>query len=64
MHTDPENSGPRPARDVFLELLSEWRELAGRLLKEAEEYTRQKPAAGLAAAFLAGLVAGTFLRRR
>lgn len=64
MHADPENSGSRPARDVFLELLSEWRELAGRLLKEAEEYTREKPAAGLAAAFLAGFLTGSFLRRR
>jgi ElaB/YqjD/DUF883 family membrane-anchored ribosome-binding protein len=64
MQPDRENSGPRPARDVFAELLSEWRELAGRLLKEAENYTREKPAAGLAAAFLAGLLAGTLLRRR
>lgn len=64
MSQDPENSGARPARDVFLELLSEWRELAKRLLKEAEEYTREKPSAGLAAAFLAGFMAGSFLRRR
>jgi ElaB/YqjD/DUF883 family membrane-anchored ribosome-binding protein len=45
-------------------LLRDWRELLTRCVEEAERFTRERPSAGLAAAFVAGLLAGGFLRRR
>jgi ElaB/YqjD/DUF883 family membrane-anchored ribosome-binding protein len=57
---------PRPEKLVesFAGLLREWRELLSRGVDEAEQFTREKPAAGLSAAFFAGLLFGSLLRRR
>ena len=50
------------ARQTFSALLGDWRELLSKAVDEAETFTREKPAAGLTAAFLAGLVFGSFFR--
>ena len=52
------------AREAFSALLGDWRELLSKAVDEAETFTREKPAAGLTAAFVAGLVFGSFFRRR
>lgn len=51
-------------RETCFALFGEWRRLASRLLEEAEQFTREKPSAGLAGAFLAGFVLSSFFRRR
>jgi len=57
---------PRPERsgETLSALLGEWRRLLTRLVDEAEQFARERPSAGLTAAFLAGLLLGSFLRRR
>ena len=52
------------ARQAFSELLGDWRELLSKAVDEAEKFTREKPAAGLTAAFVVGLVVGSFFKRR
>lgn len=59
-----EGSDPAPPREALAALLRDWRELLARCVEEAERFTREKPSAGLAGAFVAGLLAGGFLRRR
>lgn len=60
------DAGPRPERrgDTLAGLLGEWRRILSCLVEEAEQFAREKPSAGLTAAFLAGLLLGSFLRRR
>ncbi len=63
-----EDNGDKPRSDRLLEtltgLLGEWREILSRCVDEAEKFTREKPAAGLSAAFFAGILFGSLLRRR
>ena len=59
-----EKSEPRITLETASKLLGDWRRLLLRGVEEAEEFTREKPSAGLTAAFLAGLVTGSFFRRR
>ena len=61
--SDEKSRGER-LRETFSALLGEWRQLASRLVEEAEQFTREKPAAGLAAAFVAGFVLNSLFRRR
>lgn len=44
-------------------LLSEWRDLCRRCLEEAEDFTRERPAASLAIAFFAGTFIVSLFRR-
>jgi len=46
------------------ELLADWRALLSRLADEAGEFTREKPKAGLLAAFCAGAFFASLFRRR
>ncbi len=55
---------PERLLDALSGLLGEWREVASRCVDEAERFTREKPTAGLAAAFLAGIFLSSLLRRR
>ena len=64
MSETAEKSDPGRALETASRLLGDWRHLLARGLEEAEEFTREKPTAGLAAAFIAGLVTGSFFRRR
>jgi hypothetical protein len=63
-----DDSGETPKPDPFSEsaakLLADWREILTRAVDEAETFTREKPAVGLIAAFLAGSFMGSFFRRR
>lgn len=63
-----EDSAEKPAPEDRCEaaskLISEWREILCRLVDEAEAFTREKPAVGLAAAFFAGSFLSSFFRRR
>lgn len=61
-----DESSPPPERrgDTWAGLLGEWRRILSRLVEEAEQFAREKPSAGLTAAFLTGLLLGSFLRRR
>ena len=59
-----EKSEPRITLETASRLFGDWRRLLVRGVEEAEEFTREKPTAGLAAAFLAGIVTGSFFRRR
>jgi hypothetical protein len=45
-------------------LWREWRELLSRLAEEAEDFTRERPRAGLLAAFFAGAFLSSIFRRR
>ena len=54
----------RDPDDPLNALLSEWRDLCRRCLDEAESFTRERPAAGLAIAFFAGTFFVSFFRRR
>lgn len=58
------NSEPKARLETASRLLTDWRHLLSRGVEEAETFTREKPVAGLAAAFLAGLLTGSFFRRR
>jgi hypothetical protein len=51
-------------RESAAELLADWRALLSRLADEAEEFTREKPKAGLLAAFCAGAFFASLFRRR
>ena len=51
-------------RDSAATLWREWRELVSRLAGEAEEFTRERPRAGLLAAFFAGAFLSSMFRRR
>jgi hypothetical protein len=53
-----------PLCDSASKLLSDWRELLCRLTDEAEKFTREKPAVGLAVAFFAGAFLSSIFRRR
>ena len=65
MKDDPAaKSDPDPRCDSAAKLLSEWREILCRLVDEAETFTREKPAVGLAAAFFAGTFLASFFRKR
>ncbi len=57
-------SGSDKARDTLSKILTDWRRLLTKCVDEAEEFTREKPGVGLAAAFFAGLFAGSLFRRR
>ncbi len=63
-----EGNGEKPASERKAEtlagLLAEWRQIVSRCVDEAERFTREKPAAGLSAAFFAGFILGSLLRRR
>ncbi len=52
------------ALETITGLLGEWREILSRCVDEAEKFTREKPAAGLSVAFLAGIFLASLLRRR
>jgi hypothetical protein len=58
--------GPSPGfdRESAEKLLGDWRELLSRLADEAREFTREKPGAGLIAAFFAGAFLSSLFRRR
>ena len=55
---------PERKSDAFSTLLGEWREVLTRAVDEAERFTRDRPVAGLGAAFVAGLVFGNLFRKR
>ena len=59
-----ETPAPDPFRESASKLLSDWREILCHAVDEAETFTREKPAVGLFAAFLAGTFLGSFFRRR
>ncbi len=59
-----DTADPTPPCNSASKLLSEWREILCKLVDEAESFTREKPAVGLAAAFLAGTFLGSFFRKR
>jgi ElaB/YqjD/DUF883 family membrane-anchored ribosome-binding protein len=60
-----DNSGSaREGRESLGSILKSWGEILSELVDEAEKFTREKPSAGLATAFLAGLVLGSIFRRR
>ncbi len=61
---NPQRSRSERAREAIAALAADWREIFSRCVDEAERFTRDKPAAGLAAAFLTGFVAASLLRRR
>ncbi len=61
---EAKSDGAAARRESFAALLREWREILSRAVEEAEEFTRQRPAAGLAASFVAGFVFGGIFRRR
>jgi len=64
MEGNGDNPRPEKLVETFAGLLGEWRELLSRGVDEAEKFTREKPAAGLSAAFFAGILFGSLLRRR
>jgi hypothetical protein len=64
MGQNSEDPSPDHPRESTSKLLSDWRELLSRLTEEAETFTREKPAMGLAAAFFAGVFVSSFFRRR
>ena len=51
-------------RKDFGELLGEWRAIFSNCVSETEKFTREKPSAGLALAFLAGTVVSSLWRKR
>jgi hypothetical protein len=59
-----EKPSPEERRESASKLISDWREILCRLVDEAEAFTREKPAVGLAAAFFAGTFLSSFFRRR
>jgi len=63
-----DDSAEKPSSDSRCEsaskLIAEWREILCRVVDEAETFTREKPAVGLAAAFVAGAFLSSFFRRR
>lgn len=59
-----EKPSPDGCRESASKLLSDWREILCRLVDEAETFTREKPAVGLSAAFVAGAFLSSFFRRR
>ena len=59
-----EKPSPEPLRESASKLLSDWRDILCRVVDEAETFTREKPAVGLSAAFLAGAFLSSFFRRR
>jgi hypothetical protein len=64
MKDSSDTPSPDPLPESASKLLSEWRELLCRLVDEAEKFTREKPAMGLAAAFLTGAFLSSLFRRR
>ena len=58
------NSEPKDTFDKASRLMTDWRKLLSRGVDEVEAFTREKPVAGLATAFLAGILTGSFFRRR
>lgn len=65
----PPNDLPREPRfrdpeDPLRALLSEWSAVCRQCLDEVEGFTRERPAAGLAIAFLAGTFFVSLFRRR
>jgi len=59
-----ETPSPDPSRESASKLLSDWREILCRAVDEIETFTREKPAVGLTAAFVAGAFLSSFFRRR
>ena len=59
-----EAPGPDLERKDFGQLLTEWRGLFSHCVSETEKFTREKPVAGLAIAFLAGTVLSSLWRKR
>jgi len=53
-----------PGRKDFVQLLEDWREIFTHGVDEAEKFTREKPAMGLAIAFFAGTLISSLWRRR
>jgi hypothetical protein len=64
MKDNERNSSSGFDRESAAELLADWRALLSRLADEAEEFTREKPKAGLLAAFCAGAFFASLFRRR
>ena len=64
MEETDEKTAPEGSGKIFSELLGEWREVLTRAVDEAETFTRERPIAGLGAAFVAGLVLGNLFRKR
>lgn len=64
VETEGDGASSRRRQEAAAALLGEWRDLLVRAVDEAERFTREKPAAGLVAAFLAGLFTGSLIRRR
>ena len=64
MKDDERKPFPGFDRESAAELLADWRALLSRLADEAGEFTREKPKAGLLAAFCAGAFFASLFRRR
>ena len=54
----------RSPGERFGEILREWRIAVSRFMDEAEAFTREQPAAGIASSFLLGYFLGRLFRRR
>jgi hypothetical protein len=59
-----ETTSPALERKDFGQLLGEWRNIFSHCVSETEKFTREKPSAGLAIAFLAGTVLSSLWRKR
>jgi ElaB/YqjD/DUF883 family membrane-anchored ribosome-binding protein len=62
--TNENSDSSREGRESFGSILKSWGQILSGFVDEAEKFTREKPSAGLATAFLAGLVLGSLFRRR
>jgi hypothetical protein len=55
---------PEGAKDRARELFDDWKRFLATGWEKAEEFTKEKPAAGLATSFIVGFLLASWLRRR